>query len=204
MKEISLPLFIGGSLLMYLILGIKVYLLDMWLGVPVRMFFYNMFNQYPLPEKERFGFVHRRAGRVKTMWAGILCATGSIAFVFTLEANPIIEVVTYAFDTTAVFFGFMLGPWAYRTIKGKNRILEKLDEGHQKLVDGTIVTDARDKINSARQGTKDFLDDTVEHVSGLRPFGTVDESIPEPVSKPVTPQDAVDPREAIRKFTERK
>lgn len=215
MKDISWQLYIGGSLLMYFIIGIKIYLIDMWLGVSIRMFFYRLFHEEPLPQEKQFGFIHKKSGRIKVFWASMICAVTSLFFIFQMHTNPILEVVTYFFDTTFVFLGFLAGPWAWRTIKGKNKILEKLDEGHEKIVDGSLVEDVSEGFSKVKKTATSHIDEIAENFSGYRPFRTKGEvSVPDltpsnPVEKTVeepkeTEEVEEDPREKIRKFTRRK
>jgi hypothetical protein len=186
MSEIPLQLYVGGSLFLYFLIGIKVYLFDLWIGIPIRMFFYRLFHKEELAENKRFGFVHRRSGRSKLFLAGVIAFVTSIIFMFTMETNPIVEVATYFFDATFVFLGFLAGPWAHRTIKGKNKVLEVLDASHEKVVSGELMSDTREALRDFSGKAAEMIDEGAEHLTGTRPLGTRDKAAEPVVPTPAT------------------
>ena len=194
METIPIKWYIASSLFLYLLVGIKVYIVDRLAGVKLQRKKYDLTHDEPLAPEDEFGFIHNRRSGVKFTWAAIVATLTSIFLVAVVGTNPLVEIFTWFFDTLMVWLGFFLGPWAYQLWKGRNVAIEKLDEiqaaAHsgelkQELVEGAaaVMADAREtgsnlaeaageKASELGAVAKDKIDDAAQKITGTRPLGT--------------------------------
>jgi len=214
METLSIHTYIICSLLIYFLVGISCYLFDRKVGVGLQKKKYNLMHEVPLAEGEEFGFLFNRKLSVKFAWAGMVAAVTSVMLVVFFETNPVIEVFTWFFDAFMVTAGMLVGPFAWKIVQGREKIIEKIDDVHESIKDGSLQQGVRDGLNevvgdlkgvggAVVGGVVGVANDASEAVTGKRRFGK------DPV--PVNPESSVpdeDPTEEelrrhVDKFTKR-
>jgi hypothetical protein len=179
MEPMSHATYIGLSLLIYFLVGMKIYILDRVWGVKVRTWFYNKSHKEPLAESDCFGFIVNRRSSVRFGWAAFFASTTSLWLVLSMGTNPAIEVITFLFDSTAVFLGILFGPLAFRMWSGRKKTFDRIDAAGEAIKSGKVkdeFDDLSENLSEKGRGfffaIRNWFDNKFEPITGERPFGT--------------------------------
>lgn len=176
-------------MLIFVILGIFWYIIDRRYGVSIYRFWFKLSRKNPLPEEVVRGFVYKRKTRHKALMATVLSSAQSIIMlVAAAKPNLLVELILWIVEIPMTLIGFALGPWAYQIWNRKEKVFDTIDD----LESGkTSVTDLI-RFSGERGAS--------EEPAPLKPADTEKEK---PVTPPTGKNKPEDPRDMIRRYTNR-
>ena len=175
-------------ILFYVLGGFFIYVWDRQYLQGLYRWCYNATHKDPLPETVERGFVFGQKTSRKVMWALLISTIESIGtFFFTgFHSNPFVELVLWFLDIPAMLVGFGIGALLYQYWMKRRKVYEFVDKADEALEKGEFK---KTVFPSRPKATPTSTE--AEASKAATPS-------PQPAAPPE------DPRETIRKFTERR
>lgn len=197
MQDIDPKTYVFLSIMLYILVGISVYIVDRKIGTKFQRRKYNLTHRERLPLDKEFGFIYNRKTGVRICWAAVISTLTNISMVVFAQTNILTEVATWFLDTPAVYIGFLLGPMFYRMYKKRDGLFKQMDEFTDDLESGKVAenlkTGAQEVVEDLK-GAASSAGAAVREKMGLGPSEETDDSVQKPgstesVSEPEPPQE---------------
>jgi len=118
------------SSIIFIAIGIGVYIVDWEYGSRFRAWWHNLTHsdEEQISAEETEGFIHKQPTKRKLFAAVIICLLQSIASVRYGPVNALFELLTVPLEIVAIIVGFYLAPGAYRHWTKRDDLFEWVEE----------------------------------------------------------------------------
>ena len=101
-------------IIIFLVLGVKWYVLDRTFGVKLYRFCYKLTHEHPLPPDDERGFIFRQTTKRKLFMATLVSTLQSALALLYSDVNPLLELFMWGFEVPVTLFGFYSAPYIYK------------------------------------------------------------------------------------------
>lgn len=203
----------------FLFVGAFWQIIDARLGVVVYRLWYNITHEHPLPKEMRQGFIANRGSKAKTFWAFIGSSALCLAFVFNSDAGNFTKLILWLVGIPVIMIGFYIGgPYLRRLWQNRDAFFKRVDDLERG--DPHTMDWLRKTILKVRTMVAGFFRTLAKIYEKLTKSPVINTNGPDssnvgakpPPSGPppqtahatvaAEPEQPVDPRELIKRFTE--
>jgi hypothetical protein len=175
---------------------------------------YNLFHERPLEKSEVKGLIYGQKTSRKFVWAFIISTTQTGLIIWGVAFslfNPLVEFLLWLAEIPIMVLGMLVGPHVFNLWSHRQKAFTAIDDIEAGKIHPTKeITDAfKEKAERARKSLVGFLGSlcyvAVSFVERYWPFRKKDQVVTAVVPEPQkAPEQEVDPRELIKKFTKGK
>ena len=179
-----------SMILAVLLEGAILYVLDRHAGVGIYRWWHDITHKNRLPVSEDRGFIYQRKANAKFTFAIVVTLIQNALLIWRAGTNPLAAAISIPVEVVALLIGFYLGPFLNRLWERRRPVLDVVD----RIESGetTVAGEARKVVESIRHHNEPELIEIAPLKTGEVQKEPAPKTEPEP-----------DPRELIRKFTQR-
>lgn len=189
--------------IMFIVAGGILYVFDMRIGTKIYRWYYNATHRRPLHQEAHRGFLYKRNFKARFWSAFAISLFQSALAIGYWQTNPLWEFMGWFLEIPMLIGGFYAGPffdhlWARR--KEYFASADRLEAEHSNLKE-KIITATSNSWSWIREVLKEReLPQSADIADGKKEIGP---SVTEPFKTELEKQPEEDPRETIRRYTQR-
>lgn len=188
-----------GTFLLVLIEGAVLYVIDRHIGTRVYRWWYNTTHKNELPANDEYGFIHQRKAHSRFSAALFIAFIQNALAVWGKFESSGSAVLWFSLEIPILMVGFYLGPFINRIWERKKIVLDEIDR-----LESKEITFGQEIKRAATLLHETVITPQLERLTSGEETHPAEKQAAEEPEKKQESEPETDPREYMRKFTERR
>lgn len=188
-----------GTLLLVLIEGAVLYVIDRHTGTRVYRWWYNTTHKNQLSANDEHGFIHQRRAHSRFSAALFIAFMQNVLAVWGKFESTGSAILWFSLEVPALMVGFYLGPFINRIWERKKIVLDEIDR-----LESKEITFGQEIKRAATLLHETVITPQLERLKSEERTHLAEKQVAEEPEKRQESEPEIDPKEYIRKFTERR